>query len=641
MADLMNIGRSGVMSAQKQLQVTSNNIANVGTEGYSRQVAEQRTSESLFMAGSFVGTGSYVADVKRIYNSYATRELNLATSQLSYANMSWRKADELNQVFSVSGDAIPESMNNAFKAINNMADIPNDLSARDNVLVSLGQLEGAFDTVAEGLTSQLRQTNEQVLVTVDRVNAITTELADINAQLMKVEGKDLQLLDYQSKLISELSDYVQVNVIEQDSGVKSVMMGGAAMLVSGPNQLELGTTDGDPVRHELRYTVDTGQNKITLDGRDVGGQLQALMDYRDNVLLPAERDLGKMALGLADAMNKAQANGFDLDGNVGQNLFADINSLEMSIGRSASSGSNAGGTEVGVNIDDVGALTGGKYTLVWDGANYQMTDEYGKTSTLTADPANANRFVSAEGFSIIQDTSGGAPVAGDKWALMPTANAAKGLSLQIDNPRALAAAGYTKETTAGDGEATLVSVDRTNPAFPAGEVNLSITPNDPTSTPPGQNTYTMTDKDGNALANGVYTGDTISALGFSVKIEDNTTATSSFKLNMDFAVGDNANAVAMGNIPNLKLQDGGKSTLADTFQGIITEVGSQAAAQEVARTSAQAVFDQAQNRVESESGVNLDEEAANMMRFQQAYQASARVMTVAKETFDTLFNSLR
>lgn len=641
MADLMNIGRSGVMAAQKQMQVTSNNIANVGTEGYSRQVAEQRTSQSLFIAGSFAGSGTYVADVKRIYNSYAMRELHLSTSQLSYANMSWRKADELNQVFSVSGDAIPESMNNAFKAINNMADIPNDLSARDNVLVALGQLEGAFDTVAEGLTSQLRQTNEQVIVTVDRVNAITKELADINGQLMKVGGEDLQLLDYQNQLITELNDYVQVNVIEQDFGVKSVMMGGAAMLVSGPNQLELGTTDGDPVRHELRYTVDTGQNKITLDGRDVGGQLQALMDYRDNVLLPAERDLGKMALGLADALNTAQANGFDLDGNVGQNLFADINSPEMSIGRSSTSGSNAGGTEMNVFIDDTSALTGGKYTLAWDGANYQITDEYGKTSTLTADPDNANRFVSAEGFSIIQDTSGGAPVAGDKWALMPTANAAKGLSLKIDNPTALAAAGYTKETTAGDGEATLVSVDRTNAAFPSGEVNLSITPNDPTSAPPGQNTYTMTDKDGNAIANGVYTGDTISALGFSVKIEDNTTATSSFRLNMDFAVGDNANAVAMGNIPNLKLQDGGKSTLADTFQGIITEVGSQAAAQEVAMTSAQSVFAQAQNRVESESGVNLDEEAANLMRFQQAYQASARVMTVAKETFDTLFSSLR
>ncbi|TKB47253.1 flagellar hook-associated protein FlgK [Ferrimonas sediminicola] len=641
MADLMNIGRSGVMSAQKQLQVTSNNIANVGTPGYSRQVVEQRTSESLFIAGSFVGTGSYVADVKRIYNSYAMRELHLATSQVSYANMSWRKADELNQVFSVSGDAIPESMNNAFKAINNMADIPNDLSARDNVLVALGQLAGSFDTVSEGLTSQLRQTNEQVQVTVDRVNAITAELADINGQLMKVGGQDLQLLDYQNSLITELSDYVQVNVIEQDYGVKSVMMGGAAMLVSGPNQLELGTTDGDPVRHELRYTVDTGQNKITLDGRDVGGQLQALMDYRDNVLLPAERQLGKMALGIADAVNTAQANGFDLDGKVGQNLFADINSPEMSIGRSATSGSNAGGTEMVVNIDDTNRLTGGKYTLQWDGANYQLTDEYGTTSTLTVDPADPNRFVSADGFSIIQDTSGGAPVAGDKWALMPTASAAKGLNLIVDDPRALAAAGYTKETTAGDGEATLASVDRNNPALPAGEVNLSITPNDPLSAPPGQNTYTMTDADGNPLATGVYTGDTISALGFSVKVEDNTTATSSFKLTLDFAVGDNSNAVAMGKIPTQKLQDGGKSTLADTFQGIITEVGSQAAAQEVAMTSAQAVFAQAQNRVESESGVNLDEEAANLIRFQQAYQASARIMTVAKETFDTLFSSLR
>ncbi|SDK06066.1 flagellar hook-associated protein 1 FlgK [Ferrimonas sediminum] len=641
MADLMNIGRSGVLAAQERLQVTSNNIANAGTEGYSRQVAEQRTSQSLFLAGKFVGTGSYVADVTRVYNSYSARELHLSVSQLANAKTSYAKADELNQVFSVSGDAIPESLNNAFNAINNMADIPSDLSARDNVLVALGQLSGSFDTMAESLTSQLRQTNEQVITTVDRVNAITKELADINSQMQKVAGKDLQLLDYQNQLITELSDYVQVNVIEQEQGVKSVMMGGAAMLVSGPNQLELGTTDGDPVRHELRYTIDTGSQKITLDGRNVGGQLQALADYRDNVLLPAERDLGKMALGIADSMNRTQANGFDLNGNVGQNLFADINSAEMAIGRSASSGNNAGGTETRVFIDDIDQLTGGKYTMSFDGANYQLTDEHGATSTMVQDPSDPTRYSSAEGFSVVMDTSGGAPVAGDKWAIMPTANAAKGLNLKIEDPKLLAAAGYSIETSTGDGQASLLSVDRTHANFPSGEVSLSVTPNDPLSVPPGQNTYQVTDPDGNVLDNGVYTGNTVNAMGFEVQIDNNTTASSGFSMNLDFAVGDNANAVEMGKIPNIKLLDGGKSTLIDTFQGVITEVGSQAAAAEVGMNSAQAVFAQAQNRVESESGVNLDEEAANLLRFQQAYQASARIMTVAQETFDTLFTSLR
>lgn len=641
MTDLLQIGRSGVMSAQKQLQVTSNNIANVGTEGYTRQVVEQRTRESIFVAGHFQGSGSYVSDVTRVYNSYAMRELHLSASQLSEAKTAYVKADELNQVFSVSGDAIPSSMDNAFNAINNWADIPADLGARDNVMVALEQLAGSFDTIAEGLVSQLRQTNEQIITTVDRVNAISSELAEINKELMEVGSHDLQLLDYQNKLITELSDYVQVNVIEQERGVKSIMMGGSAMLVSGPNQLELGTTDGDPVRHELRYTIDTGSQKVTLEGRSVGGQLQALADYRDKTLLPAERELGKMALGVADAMNTAQANGFDLNGNVGKPIYADINSAGMSIGRSAASSKNAGGTEVSVFIDDTSKLTGGKYTMKYDGANYQLTDEYGQATTLTVDPADPNRLVSDEGFSLMLDTSKPpASQAGDTWAIMPTANAAKGLDMVIEDPAGLAAAGYTLVSNTPGSEVSLVSVDRTNVNFPQGEVALNITPGDPLAAPPTTNAYTMTDPDGNVLDAGTWTGNTINTLGVELRL-DEVPASSDFTMNLDFAVGENGNAVSMGAIPTAKLMDEGNSTLIDVFQGIITEVGSQAAASEVQMDSAQAVFSQAQDRVESDSGVNLDEEAAKLLRHQQAYQASARVMTVARDTFDTLFNSLR
>ncbi len=633
MADLMSIARSGVLAAQKQMGVTSNNIANVGTDGYNRQVAEQRTSESTYLAGYFLGTGTYVSDVKRIYNDYAQRELSLSISQHSQAETRFGKMSELDQLFSIVGKAVPNSLNTLFENVNNLVDMPSDLGVRENLLTSAGQLTAAFNSLGQELEGQIRQVNQQLDGVVDRVNAITGELAEINQQLQKVGGQDLQLLDQQDRLINELSEYVQVNVIPQDFGVKSVMAGGSIMLVAGETPMQLGLTAGDPVTHETRLTGTSGNQTVILGTSAVGGEMQALMDYRDQDLSGAIQQLGVMALGVADAFNQSQASGFDLDGNVGQNLFSDINDPNMTIGRVAVYRNNTGTQALGVEIDNPGALSGGRYDLTYDGTNYQVTDQYGAATTLSADPNDATRLIGPDGFSV--RLGPGTPAAGDKWTLTPSAGAAASIDVVMDNPRGLAAAGYGLETTSGNGEAKLLAVDRTDPTLPANGEVMTVQV-DMTA-----GTFSVTDSQGNALSTGAISGNQINTLGFTLALDPAVADGDQFSLDISFGPGDNRNAVNMAGLASSKIMGGGNATLTDVYEGITTSVGGQTRAAEVALDSAETVKMQATDRVAAESGVNLDEEAANLMRFQQAYQASARIMTVAKETFDTLFAAVR
>ncbi|MBY6186069.1 flagellar hook-associated protein FlgK [Marinobacter hydrocarbonoclasticus] len=635
MADLMSIARSGVLAAQKQMGVTSNNIANVGTEGYTRQVAEQRTSESTHIAGYFLGTGTYISDVKRIYNDYAQRELSLSISQHSQAETRYSKLSELDQLFSVVGKSVPNSLNTLFENVNNMADMPSDLGVRENLLTSAGQLTSAFNSLGQELEGQIRQVNQQIEGVVDRVNAITAELADINTQLQKVNGEDLQLLDHQDRLINELSEYVQVNVIPQDMGVKSVMAGGSVMLVAGQTPMQLGVTAGDPITHQTRLTGTSGNQTVILSDSAIGGEMQALMEYRDQDLSGAIQKLGVMALGVADAFNQSQAAGLDLNGNVGQNLFTDINDPNMAIGRAAVYAGNTGTQALSVEIDDPGALTGGRYEMSYNGTQYQVTDAYGTTTTLTADPNDATRLVGPDGFSV--RLGPGSVASGDKWTLTPSAGAAASIGVELNDPHHLAAAGYGLETLSGNGEARLLAVDRMDPNLPANgevmtvQVDYSVTPA----------TFSITDSQNNSLATGNIAGNQISALGFTLELDPNAATGDQFSLDISFGPGDNRNAINMAGLATSKIMGSGNATLNDVYEGVTTGVGGQTRAAEVALESAETVKMQATDRVAAESGVNLDEEAANLMRYQQAYQASARIMTVAKETFDTLFAAVR
>ncbi|MCT8863237.1 flagellar hook-associated protein FlgK [Shewanella xiamenensis] len=638
--DLLNIARTGVLASQSQLGVTSNNIANANTAGYHRQVATQSTLESQRLGNSFYGTGTYVDDVKRIYNDYAARELRIGQTTLSGAEASYGKLSELDQLFSQIGKMVPQSLNSLFTGLNSLADLPADLGIRSSTLNDAKQLANSLNQMQSSLNGQLTQTNDQITGMTKRINEISKELANLNLELMKSPNQDAMLLDKQDALIQELSQYAQVNVIPQENGAKSIMLGGSVMLVSGEIAMTMDTKTGDPFPNELQLTSSIGSQSVAADPSKLGGQLGALFEYRDQTLIPASHELDQLALGIADNFNKMQAQGFDLNGQVGSNIFRDINDPLMSLGRVGGYSNNTGNATLGVTIDDTSLLTGGAYELSFTApATYELRDT--ETGVITPLTLNGSTLEGGAGFSI--DIKAGAMASGDRFVIRPTAGAANGITVEMTDPKGIAAASPKITADAANSGNTQVKLtqitNRSAANFPITGSELTIQL-DTTAIPP---TYEAFDASGTSLgAAAPYTPPSISAFGFTFEVDSTAAASNDrFTFNLAFAEGDNSNAVAMAKLSESKVMNGGKSTLADVFENTKIDIGSKTKAAEVRVGSAEAIYQQAYARVESESGVNLDEEAANLMRFQQAYQASARIMTTAQQIFDTLLTSVR
>ncbi|WP_351010633.1 flagellar hook-associated protein FlgK [Shewanella sp. S1-58-MNA-CIBAN-0166] len=632
--DLLNIARTGVQASQAQLGVTSNNIANANTEGYNRQVATQSSLESQRLGNNFYGTGTYVSDVKRVYNEFAARELRIGQTSMSAAETSYSKLSELDQIYSQIGKMVPENLNNFFASINSVADLPTDLGIRTNSLSSAQQLAAGLNQMQSQLDGQVKQTNSQIESITTRINEISKELGNINLELMKSQGQDSQVLDKQDALILELSQYAQVNVIPLDTGAKSIMLGGSVMLVSGEVSMSMGISTGDPYPNEPRINASIGDKTLNIDPSKLGGQLGALFSFRDDTLLPASTELGQLALGIADTFNEMQSKGFDLNGDVGSDIFRDINDPLMASGRVGSNSTNSGTAAMSVNIDDVGALSGSTYQLSFTTANgYQLTDnQTGKVSNLTL---SGTQLTSSAGFSI--NVAGGPIADGDKFEIRPTAGAAAGLKVVMTDPKGIAAAGPTltsASTNLGNTSVSLNSMDSTVAGF---QVGSTITFKLDTTL----NTYQAFTSVGVSLGpSATYTGNNINAFGMDFDITGSGTS-NSFTFDLAFAEGNNNNAVEMAKLSDVKLMNNGTGTLTSVFENTKLDIGSQTKSAEVRVGSASAIYQQAYDRVQSESGVNLDEEAANLLRFQQSYQAAARIMSTAQTIFDTLLSSVR
>ncbi|RYV02499.1 flagellar hook-associated protein FlgK [Shewanella sp. OPT22] len=635
--DLLNIGRNGLLTSQSQLAVTSNNIANANTAGYHRQVATQSTLGARQVGGEYYGSGSYVSDVKRIYNEFASRELRIGQSTLSEAETSFSKLSQLDQLFSEIGKSVPNSLNDVFAQMNGLVDLPDDIGSRTTVLSSATQMAQSINQMQNHLDAQIKNTNGEIAGSVEQLNELSSELAKINLELRENGGENSQLLDRQESIIQEMSKFGNISVIPLDGGAKSIMLGGNTMLVTGESATPLEVKTGDPFPNNTQIVAKVGDKEVPLNGSNVGGSLGALFEYRDDSLFNAQQELSQFALGVADAFNKTQAEGVDLNGNLGKPIFADINDPSMSFGRVGANPNNAGTANLSVNIDDVSSLSGNEYKLTYDGTDYKLVDsETGSEQTLTL---TGNTLSGADGFSVdIDDPTNLA--SGDSFTIRPNGSAASGIAVTMTDPKEIAAGSPDSFVTAADGNSGNTNVKITGLDRNATGFESPITVNLDTTASPA--TYSILDEGGNSLAIGNVAGtpSTISALGVDIEIDSTTSETSSFTLDFTPKPGDNSNAVKLAGLSEQKLMNDGKSTLIDVYQDAKQDIGSQTKGSEIRLVSADAVYQQAYSRVQSDSGVNLDEEASNLLRFQQSYQASARVMTTAQQVFDTLFNAI-
>jgi flagellar hook-associated protein 1 len=624
--DLLRTSLTGMLAFQRALELTGHNIANANTPGYTRQVAEFATRGGQDVGVGYIGSGVQVTTIKRVYDQMLTDQLRTATTgQARFATLS-TLAGRLDSLLADPTTGLNAGLQSFFQSVQDVANDPGSISARQALL---GEAEGVaqrFRTLDQQLSQIDGEVSQRVSQSVENINRLADSIAQINDKIALSGGLTARqpndLLDQRDALVRDLSEEVSVSTILQDDGTLNVFIGSGQSLVVGTEVTELGVqgTRFDPTRLEVVYEGPHGATPI--GANMTGGTLGGLMDFRTRMLDPTRQSLGRSAAALAEAFNAQHAAGMDLRGAVGQPFFG-IDGPSV-----LTSALNTGSGTAAADISDLGALTGDDYVLSYDGAAYSLSrSSTGQVVPMTGTGTVADPFV-AEGLSI---TVGGAPAAGDDLLIRPSVDASASLAVLVADPQSIALAGPTRTLASNQnlGDASISApsiVDVNDPNLLTAAV-IDFT---------GPATYTVDGSGPFAYVD----GDPIVVNGSEFTISGAPRAGDRFTLEPNFgASGDNRNGLRLGELQSQNILDGGTVSIMSSYGELVAGVGSTAHQVQSNLEAQDVVLQNAEDAYLATSAVNLDEEAANMIRYQQAYQAAAQVVGVVHTLFETLLNA--
>ncbi len=650
--NLYQTGVSGLLTAQQQLASTSNNIANVNTEGYSRQRTEQETSVALVQGGLSIGTGTGVSDIVRIYDEFAFKEQLISTSNLGNATSSAQNLDQLNSILNFSGTALTDSVNSLYQSINGLADNPSSEGLRDIVLSQGEIVTTNFQSLSQNFDSLQSQINGEIDQITERISDIGASIAELNEQILDAGGSILRgqpnnLLDTRDALITELSEYTTVNTVPTDNNLVIVLIGGGNTLVTGTTALSLEAVSGDPDSLQREVNLVGTNSSIAVNSNLLGGSLQAKLEFRDEDLTEARNSIDRLALAISDQFNQIQSQGLDATEQQGSDFFTDINSTLLQESRALAFSDNASSLTAQVEITDASLILTDAYEVEFNGSDFNLTNlSTGDTETLVLVPPSTNTFSSSQGFNFT--LAAGTAVNEDKFVIRPSANSAALIDVQLSNGRGIATSSPITVTPSADNISSGgISISEIfDPQ--AAQTDFTI---DILETSTGVFSFTVTDSAGVTSAPQSYSPPSQlvdlplspATAALQIEIEGtpsgiNPNAPERFVLSDGFGPGNSTNILALALTQEEGFIDSGTQTFNESLSNIISQVGSSASSSELRLTTAESLFTQAFNRNQSISGVNLDEEAANLIQFQQAFQASSQIISIANTLFDTLLS---
>ena len=625
----MRTSLSGLLAFQRALATTSNNVANANTEGYSRQRVEivSRTPEGF--GNGFVGNGVDVRTIARSYDQFAVNQYRASTSLLGRLDGYAGIAGQVDDILGDSSNGLASGINSFFAAWQDVANSPSSITARQQLLAQAQNLGDQFRLTSQRLDQIEGDVNLRLQTRVADINRLTTSIARLNEDIEVAlasfsDQPPNDLLDQRDQLVNELSRIVDVQVVEDRGGALNVFIGQGQSVVLRGASVTLSTVRDtfDPSRLDVVLQGTGGAQIITrsLTGGEVGG----LLDVRRDVLDFARNQLGLIATALGSTVNAQQQAGMDLQGQPGADLFSFAAPAVL-----ASAG-NAGTAAITPTVTDLALLTGQEYELRFDGASWQLLREPGRVPVAMTGAGTLASPFEADGLSFVVT---GAAAAGDRFLVRSTREAATTLRAVMTDARQVAAAAPIR-TSAG-------VANTGNAGVSAGEVIDASDPDllttvDIQFTGPG--TYSV-----NGAGSFAYTsGSDISLNGWRIRITGTPVVGDVFRVQSNTGgVGDNRNALLMAGIHELRSLQGGTATIAGQFGALVGGIGTVTRQSGVAREAQEAVNSASRERMLSVSAVNLDEEAADLLRWQQAYQAAAKAIAVADTIFQSLLDTVR
>jgi flagellar hook-associated protein 1 FlgK len=636
MSDILSTSISGLLAFQQALGVTSNNVSNAATKGYSVENINLREALGQGTASGYIGAGVNVQSITRSYDETLAQQVRSSQASYSAFNTVGTQAAQIDNMLSDTGTGLTATLQAFVNALQSVSTAPTSTAQRQVLLSKAQALTQELNNYQSQISTYSQNVGQQIGTTVNQIDSIAKNIALLNAQISAAEGgtgqTPNQLMDQRDTLIDQLSQYVSVNAVTENNGQMNIYIGSGQGLVVGATAQNLVASPDPTDATKLNIGLQSGNGPVTdITPEITGGTLGGLLTTRSQVLDPTQNALGRIAVGIATVMNQQQAAGMDLNGQPGQPMFA--------IGGVLTSPSqlNTGSATLSVTRTALSQLTSDDYQLTDSASGWQLQDTTsGQAITMTGTGTSADPFLAA-GMSIVVN---GSPSTGDTYLIRPTAGAIAGMSVLLTSPSQVAAAslGASAASASNTGKAAISSPTVTSPAnWTAGTFTISFT-----SVSPAQ--YQVTDSSGNVVTSGNYTsGSPISFNGEQVAISGTPANGDSFTVgpNSTANVGDNTNVLAMAASMSSKVLDGNTASLSDAATGLVSATGV-LTQQAQANASAQQTVNQSATDARSNlSGVNLDEEAAKMLQYQQAYQACAQMIQTSNTVFQTLITSIQ
>ncbi|MBR9869607.1 MAG: flagellar hook-associated protein FlgK [Gammaproteobacteria bacterium] len=677
MAGLIGIGLSGVLSHQSALNTTANNITNANTPGYSRQEVQFATQEGNRTGAGTVGTGVSIENIRRLANEYLTQQLREDSTLFGEQNALNAELTQLDNLLGGESTGLSNALNNFFASLQNAAEDPTSLPQRQLVLSEAQQVVNRFQALNEQFIQQRESVKTQMQQGVKDANTLLKNIADLNLAISEspgiAQGKmPLELMDKRDENLRELSALVGIRVTHTDGSQVNVSLANGQSLVTGSDAAQLGTRTSAQDPAQLEFTLTSGGRLLQVDDQIQGGSLGGLRRFEREALRPAFDELGRLAIGISSAINHQHEIGMDLEGDLGGNFFTDINSIAFQRSRVIANGNNTEpqNAQLAVEITDSSLLAAGTWSLKFsgDGKSYQLVDaSTGEVARQGRLPDPVQSEISMPGFNV--RIEGGDFNPGDEYLIQPSRNAAANIALNVRREedlafaspiRASAAEGNLGTASISQGKMLNVRNPNTNALLPGfqtrgalanGPIEIEFGSYDSTS---GTYSYTIRDSTNNVLETGSYDpkkvntffsdnpSDGDSYQGYQFEMTGEPAVGDEFVIDFNKnGVSDNRNAELLAALGTANTLNGGSQNFAEGYAGLVEDVGVKTRQSQLDKAAGQTLLEQSNNQRESVSGVNLDEEAGKLIQYQAAYNASAQVMSVAQDLFNTLLQSFR
>lgn len=701
-SDILSIGLSGALSAERALATSGHNIANAQTEGFSRQRVEVGARPPQLTGVGALGTGVKINSVKRIHDEFVSAEMRSNASTASSLETNYEFTSQIDNMLADPNAGLAPTVHQFFNAINGVSNDPSSQSARQVLLGEANALSERFSYLDSRFESLRKGTNETLKSHIVDVNNLAKAIADVNWKVViareVTQGEPSDLLDQRERLLHRLSEKIVVRTTEQEDGSLNVFIGNGQTLVLGRQnaELHLKANEHDPTQFEVIYKNQNSDSVITqfLKGGSIGG----LLDFREHILDGAQNELGRIAIGVSKTFNDQHNKGMTLKNELGSDFFK---AIDKTTPLSLPSFANKGDYEIKTVITNVDNLTTSDYELHYNLGKHtlvRLNDE-----KIIGEYNSLPQHIDSEGITVSLQR-GTAIENGDSFLIRPTRSAAREFSVELKKTNDIAAASPIRVRTSvhnlgnakpivgnvtnidspsfttADGtlspKITVRFIDEThieliddngkiikaqqfdsqNKAIPAtpglpGETGSPATPAIPA-------TAASPDKVGDEkqapekIETGISYNPSIGInlfptpggydSGYAVQLSGKAKAGDTFviEFNTD-AIGNNINMLELGELQSKPTLADGTSNYGEVYSQLVSRVGSKTHELDVNREAQSILYDQTKAQREAVSGVNLDEEAADLVRYQQAYQANAKVIGAASEMFDTLMTVLR